>query len=305
MDMELPKQRILIVDDVPSNIKILGEALKDDYKVSIAVNGQGALDIADSDSPPDLILLDIIMPGMDGYEVCRKLKNKKNTRNIPIIFITSKDQEEDETKGLEAGAVDYITKPFSLPIVKARTRTHLELKMQRDMLEELSAMDPLTRLPNRRRFQEFSDLEWKRSVRANKQLSLLLIDVDFFKNYNDTYGHPAGDQCLRKVAQALAGALKRSTDLVARFGGEEFAVVLPDTDPEGAGFMAEEMRAKVEALDIEHGNSVVGDVVTISIGGATVTPTPQLQAAALMAAADKALYQAKETGRNRVVTQEL
>ncbi|MBW2303985.1 MAG: PleD family two-component system response regulator [Deltaproteobacteria bacterium] len=294
------KQTILIVDDAPANIKVLGEALRDEYKVRMAVSGSKGLEIATSSNPPDLILLDIVMPDLDGYEVCRRLKAMKSTQNIPIIFITGKTEEEDETKGLELGAVDYITKPFSLPIVKARVRTHMELKRHRDLLENLSTLDGLTGIPNRRRFDEFLEREWSRALREPELLSLVLMDIDFFKAFNDTYGHGAGDDCLRKVAKTLSVQAKRPMDFVARYGGEEFVCVLPGTDLDGAIQVAENMRRKIESLNIPHSRSAVADRVTISLGVATTIPSKRLRPQDLVEGADKALYKVKNGGRNRV-----
>lgn len=298
--MELRKQSILIVDDVPSNIKILGDALKGRYYVRAALNGRDALAIASSDEPPDLILLDIVIPEMDGYEICRRLKSNDATMDIPVIFTTSKDQEDDETRGLEVGAVDYITKPFSIPIVRARVKTHLELKLQRDMLRELSMIDTLTRIPNRRRLDEMFLSEWKRAMRQNHPFSLAIIDIDHFKIYNDTYGHPAGDECLRLVASELSDVLRRSGDFVARYGGEEFVVLLPGTDLAGASSVAETMRQCVKKLEIEHENSPVCNHVTISVGVACMVPCSDNTSEGLLKAADDALYLAKNSGRDRV-----
>ena len=294
------KQSILIVDDVPSNIKILGDALKEHYHVRAALNAKDALAIASSQDPPDLILLDVVIPEMDGYEICRELKNNDSTRHIPVIFTTSMDQEEDETKGLEAGAVDYITKPFRLPIVKARVKTHIELKVQRDLLRELSMIDTLTRIPNRRRMDELFQLEWKRGQRSRAPISLIMIDIDHFKLYNDTYGHPAGDECLRLVARELSDSMRRSGDFVARYGGEEFVVLLPGNDIAGASNVAETMRQGVKRLELEHKNSPVAKVVTISLGVASVLPDAFSDPESLLKAADDALYVAKKNGRDRV-----
>jgi len=301
--MKNKKQRILIVDDEPANIKVLGSALREEYQVSFATSGEQALLIAGTDT--DLILLDIMMEGMDGYEVCQKLKNSRKTKNIPIIFITAMSNEEDETRGLEAGAVDYITKPFSMPIVKARVRTHLELKKHRDILENLSSLDGLTGIPNRRRFDEFLDQEWKRAVRDGSFLSLIMIDIDYFKKFNDTYGHCAGDDCLRKVAQALAESVNRPSDLVARYGGEEFAAVLPKTDREGAIFVADTMRKKIESLHIPHTHSEPLPFLTVSIGTASIIPKPGADMPVLVNAGDRALYEAKHSGRNQLKTADL
>jgi len=294
------KQTVLIVDDAPANIKILGEAFKGSYKVQIATTGPKGLEIAMSPNPPDLILLDIVMPDMDGYEVCRRLKASKRTQNIPIIFITGKSEEADETMGLELGAVDYITKPFSLPIVKARVKTHMELKRHRDILENLSALDGLTGIPNRRRFDEFFKREWRRALREPDLLSMVIIDIDFFKTFNDNYGHGAGDDCLKKVARALARAVKRPMDVVARYGGEEFICMLPATNLEGALLVAETLRKTIEALEIPHAPSSVADYVTISLGAATILPAKDVNPTTLIEGADRCLYRAKGDGRNQV-----
>lgn len=305
--MELPpnKQTILIVDDAPANIKVLGEALKFDYHIIVATNGEKALQIAASSKPPDLILMDIIMPGMDGYEACKKLKQEEQTRNIPVVFITAKDQEEDETHGLELGAVDYITKPFSLPIVKARVKTHLELKRHRDNLEHLSACDGLTGIPNRRRFEEMFDQEWKRSIRQSRALSLVMMDIDYFKLFNDHYGHLLGDDCLKLVAETLLVTIRRPGDFVARYGGEEFVCILPETDKEGAFTVAELFRKSIDHLKMKHEKSHISDHVTISLGVATTIPKAEKAMKFLIEEADKALYQAKEAGRNRVIGSDL
>lgn len=304
MNEKSRRQTVLIVDDAPVNIRVLGNALKTDYKVLFATNGEKALEIAMSSSPPDLILLDIMMPGMDGYEVCQKLKAEKYTQNIPVIFITAMSQEADETRGLEIGAVDYITKPFSLPIAKVRVKTHLELKRHRDMLENLSMLDGLTGISNRRRFDEFFDMEWKRAERDASFLSLIMIDIDFFKAFNDYYGHQTGDDCLKQVAKTLADSVKRPADCIARYGGEEFASILPGTDIQGAVLIAENMRKNVEALGIPHSYSPI-DHVTISLGSASVLPAKGHSAINLIEGADKTLYRAKEGGRNQVKSVDL
>ncbi len=298
MTEPLSKPTVLIVDDIPMNIKILGDALKSDYTVRFATDGTKALEIATSSPTPDLILLDIMMPGMDGYDVCRALKKENDTRSIPIIFITAMTQEEDEAKGLELGAVDYITKPFSLPIVKMRIKTHIELKRHRDMLENLSFLDGLTGIPNRRRFDECFDLEWKRSERSSAFLSVIMVDIDLFKQFNDFYGHPHGDDCLKLVAKTLATSVKRASDCVARYGGEEFVCILPNTDIQGAIQVGDAMRQNVETLRMPHERSSVADHVTISLGAATIIPTRDQSRFGLLEVADKNLYRAKADGRN-------
>jgi diguanylate cyclase (GGDEF)-like protein len=302
MRNEHEKSRILVVDDAPANIKMIGEALREEHQVIFATNGPDALKLAMADPTPDLILLDIVMPGMDGYEVCNELKAESNTKNVPVIFITARTEVEDETKGLELGAVDYITKPFSLAIVKARVRTHLELKHHRDILENLSSQDGLTGIPNRRRFDEVIAQEWQRTRRQKTTLSLVMMDIDHFKAYNDTYGHMAGDECIKQVAQTLDSVAHRASDFVARYGGEEFVAVLPDTDNEGAVALAEKMREGIGALQIPHAESSAADHVTLSLGVSSIIPAGGSSPGALIESADKALYQAKETGRNKVET---
>lgn len=295
------RQRILIVDDEPINIKLLASELKASYDVVFALKGEDAIKIAESAESVDLILLDIMMPGANGYEVCQRLKSSPHTQNVPVIFITTMSLEEDETKGLEIGAVDYITKPFSMAIVKARLRTHLELKQHRDRLEKLSSMDGLTGIANRRRFDERLEREWKLASRDVSAISLVMIDIDYFKPYNDAYGHIAGDECLIKVAQALNGSVRRPADMVARYGGEEFVAILPKTNSEGAIGIAETMRNRVEALRIAHEKSEIAPHITISLGVVTALPSPHESAAYLVNAGDKALYEAKRSGRNLVI----
>ena len=307
-DTEL-KPLILIVDDTPTNIQVLAEALRGDYRVKVAANGLAAFQIIDKLGVPDLILLDVMMPHMDGYEVCRRLKAQAETKDIPIIFITAKADVVDEEYGLHLGAMDYICKPFHLPIVTMRVRNHINLKMKSDLLEKLAMVDRLTNIPNRRRFDSVLETEWRRAQREESELALLMIDVDFFKNYNDYYGHGGGDECLKKIAATLSRVAARPGDLVARWGGEEFIVLLPGTDANGARKIAESMRAEVEVLAIPHANSPVSHWVTVSIGLVSLRQALQQQSAAsvfmdspsqLLESVDRMLYQAKSAGRNRV-----
>ncbi len=299
MERDDKKPMILIVDDEPINVQVLTQSLKDLYHVKVTTSGTKALEIVSTEPPPDLILLDIIMPGIDGYEICRRLKSDERTRNSPVVFITVQDSVEDEMAGLGLGAVDYITKPFNLPIVQARVRTHIELKRKSDMLEDLAFMDGLTNIGNRRRFDEAMPREWRRCGRKQLPVSLVMMDVDSFKPYNDNYGHAAGDKCLQQVARTLENSLLRGGDLVMRYGGEEFVVLLPETDPEGALSVAERMRHEVEKLAIRHEFSATADVVTISFGVATVVPTDENSPSDLLEAADKMVYAAKEAGGNK------
>ena len=245
----LGRPRVLIIDDVPNNIEVLGEALSQDYDVRFACSGQEGLTIAVAD-PPDVILLDVVMPEMDGFEVCRRLKDQDDLQNIPVIFVTARDAEEDQGIGLSLGAVDYITKPFNPALVRMRVRNHAESKRRADLLASLAMIDGLTHLPNRRRFDEQLELEWKRCQRDSLPLSLLLMDIDDFKGFNDRFGHGEGDSCLQRVAEALAKAAHRPTDLLARYGGEEFVALLPDTDALGAWQVGERLRLAIEKLNM-------------------------------------------------------
>lgn len=295
-----PLPLVLLVDDVLTNLFGLVKVLKDSYRLKTANSGEDALQLANAPEKPDLILLDVMMPGLDGYEVCRYLKDNPATRDIPVIFITAKGEVSDQEYGFNLGAVDYITKPFELPIVRARVRTHVHLKQRTELLERLAMLDGLTGIPNRRRFDTMLDTEWRRALRDQGALSLLMMDVDHFKAYNDHYGHGAGDECLRRVARALRDALMRPADFLARYGGEEFAVVLPACDRAGTQQVAENLRAVVAALAIPHAYSGTADRVTMSIGCATQTPGQDERPGILIETADHALYQAKQAGRNRV-----
>jgi diguanylate cyclase (GGDEF)-like protein len=301
--METPKQTVLIVDDTPGNIKLLSAVLGHEQELLFATSSREALEIAWAQAP-DLILLDVMMPEMDGYEVCARLKAEPRTRSTPVIFVTAMSGDEDEAKGLEVGAIDYIAKPFSPPIVRARVRNHLELKRYRDFLVNLSATDGLTGIPNRRQFDEFLEREWRRAVRNQTPLSLIMMDIDFFKGYNDHYGHLAGDDCLRQVAQALATGARRPADLVARYGGEEFVCVLPETEAGGALQVAHQLWDKVNGLHLPHARSAVADHITLSLGVATMTPGVNQLPAEIIEWADAQLYVAKHRGRNQVIGEE-
>ncbi len=291
---------LLITDDEPVNLKVLVEGLRDDFRIRIATDGESALAIASDEEPPDLILLDVVMPRMNGYEVCRQLKQQETTRDIPVIFVTGVTDEEGETHGLEVGAVDYITKPVNLRITRARVLTHLKLKQAQQRLAQLSQIDGLTTIANRRRFDEALRIEWRRNMRMGTPLALLMADIDYFKQYNDRHGHLAGDDCLKRVAMAFSAAMRRPTDLTARYGGEEFVALLGDTDAEGATRVAEAMRRKVEQLMIPHGASSF-PYVTVSCGIAVTVPADDVTPEDLVMRADRKLYEAKDAGRNRVV----
>ncbi|MCK5273965.1 MAG: diguanylate cyclase [Alphaproteobacteria bacterium] len=289
------RPRILIVDDIPANIKSLNAILADDYNVIFATDWRKGLELAGRMSP-DIVLLDIMMPDMDGYEICRRLKSESETREIPVIFITALDSEADEEKGLSYGAADYITKPFRPAIVRLRVRNHLQLKLQRDRLESLTMTDGMTEIANRRRFDQHLDEEWRRCARMHIPLSAIMMDIDHFKNVNDTYGHDAGDIVLRETAAVMKKCL-RITDVICRFGGEEFLAICPGADMEMAKILGNRIRAAVQNNQVE-ADEFKGSV-TISVGVApriAETTSPKQ----LIKDADEALYAAKEAGRNKV-----
>ncbi|MBF0339598.1 MAG: diguanylate cyclase [Magnetococcales bacterium] len=324
------RDTILIVDDERFSINELKEALEENYDIMVAMNGGQALKRAAASPPPDLILLDIMMPGMDGYQVLERLKSDNATHEIPVIFITGLGDSPDEARGLVMGAADYIVKPFSLAVVAARVRTQLRLKwgLERERqlnrtlarlndemaeknvqlinlnktLQDMVSVDGLTGIPNRRRFDEYLEQEWNRSLRDRTPFSVILLDVDFFKLFNDNYGHAAGDECLKQVGRALASAMVRTIDMVARYGGEEFVCILPTTDNAGLLVVGERLRASVEALRLPHALSKVAPHVTVSLGGATAIPVAcDTTAQGLLLLADQRLYKAKDGGRNRLM----
>jgi diguanylate cyclase (GGDEF)-like protein len=302
--MVLRKPNLLIADDTSTNIELLDAVLGADYEILFATSGAQALELAISQTP-DLILLDIMMPEMDGFETCSRLKADQRTAEIPVIFVTALSREAEEARGLEVGAVDFIFKPFSPAVIRARVRNHLELKRQRDILRSLSFRDGLTGLANRRQLDQFLDQEWRRSQRGQTPISLILMDIDYFKSFNDALGHLAGDDCLRRIAQTLETSIHRAGDLIARYGGEEFVCVLPETGQSGAFAVAEKVQQLLAQLALPHPASSVAPAVTLSLGVATRIAGNGEKAEELLHDADQALYRAKAEGRNRIVAQEI
>ncbi|WP_318729701.1 diguanylate cyclase domain-containing protein [Roseofilum sp. Guam] len=325
---ELMGRNILIVDDLPDNLRLLSKMLtQQGYKVRKAINGEMAIASCTA-QPPDLILLDINMPGMNGYQVCDTLKSSPMTAQIPIIFLSALDEANHKLQAFKSGGLDYITKPFQVEEVLARVEHQLSLCYQQNKLKEeleqlkeevnqrqqtqqnlerLVTVDELTQLSNRRHFNDYLKQEWKRLFSLPsytggypQALSLILADVDYFKLYNDTYGHLKGDQCLQKVAQAMKQVVTYSGSLVARYGGEEFAVILPNASSDYALQVAELIRMQVKALKIPHSQSIVSSYVTVSLGVACRFPDSDLSPEDLISSADKALYHAKQQGRNSV-----
>jgi len=289
---------VLIVDDDKLMVSALSQILSTKYTVYVARDGFDALDVA-KELLPDIILLDIIMPGMNGYEVITSLKKDQATRNIPVIFVSGLDEIADEVKGLRLGAADYMNKPFTSEMVRLRVGNQIKILNQMRIIEHLSITDPLTGVANRRKFNSTLDAEWKRASKLGLPLGLMLIDVDFFKKCNDTYGHLKGDEVLKSVAGIVKGRAKRTSDFVARWGGEEFAVVLPETDIGGATSLAEDIREAVKSFDF---SDILGEDagITISAGVASIIPIRDGSISKFVNTVDEALYHAKRSGRDRV-----
>jgi diguanylate cyclase (GGDEF)-like protein len=276
----------------------LTHILQQEYVIFTAKDGPGALKKVEA-HPPDLILLDILMPGMNGYEVLDALQTSDTGGEIPVIFITGLSNSDAEEKGLALGAMDYITKPFNATIVKLRVQHQIQIVNQLRTIKRLSMHDQLTAIPNRRSFDERLRMEWARAIRENSSLGLLIIDADKFKDYNDTYGHLQGDVALQTLAKNFAQLLERPGDFFARWGGEEFAVLLPNTDMHGGLHIGEQIRAAIEMAVIPCAAGS-GTKLTVSIGVNAQAPTQDSSVDGFISAADKALYAAKRAGRNRV-----
>mgnify|MGYP003423106952 FL=1 len=296
--MEFKKPTILVVDDMTTTLLLLHDLLKDTYEVKIAKSGTKALEILESPNDIDLILLDIEMPDINGYDVCKRIKNNETIKNIPIIFITGRTSQEDEEYGLNLGAIDYITKPFNKAIVKLRIKNYLDLKIKNDMLEKLSMYDGLTNIRNRRFFDETFEKTFSEIKRDKKSLAVLMIDIDFFKPYNDNYGHGQGDETLRKVAKALEKTIKRASDFVARYGGEEFVILLKDINKDGVEAVANNLLNAVRELKITHEFSKIENYVTVSIGASFYNSSSDITKLELLLKADETLYNVKNSGRN-------
>ncbi len=301
--MSTPRSRVLIVDDDIATIRLIAEALAPDYDVIIATDAEEGLEQARA-THPELILLDVLMPSINGFSLCRKLKSDEMTRRIPVVFVTGLTEVSDQARGFEIGAVDYITKPIEVPLLRARVKTHIRLYRQTLQLESLAATDPLTGLSNRRKFDESLAHEIERCQRSQSELALIMVDIDDFKAYNDTYGHGRGDDCLVTVAHVLKNSARRGTDLCCRLGGEEFAIILGETDRVGAMTLAENIIAQFNELKLEHKSASEHNYLTVSMGVAVMDMRSALrdkvEARELIDKADQALYNAKARGRNRV-----
>lgn len=306
---------VLIVDDDQFMRFRLRELLNQEhYRVAEAKNGQQCLNLY-LQLKPDLVLLDAIMPVMDGFTCCAELTALADIHAAPVLMMTGLEDAASVDLAFQVGATDYITKPINWAVFLQRLRRLIyqfrlqqqqtllcqQLQSANQILKHLVRFDDLTQIANRRWFNDYLNQEWQRLRREQLPLSLILCDIDFFKRFNDTYGHQAGDRCLRRVAKTIQSVVKRPSDLVARYGGEEFAIVLPNTTVAGAEEVATRIRKAIKALRIPHINSLVHPSVTLSLGVASVTPDPAISLERLLTLADKALYQAKRSGRDRVI----
>jgi diguanylate cyclase (GGDEF)-like protein len=298
---ELNSATILIVDDDPSIIMATSKALDGLGRIVFATDGVSALKLAESEAP-DIILLDVEMPGMSGFEVCNVLQAEEKTASIPIIFITSHNESGFEEKVFDHGATDFIQKPLNQRVVAARTKAHLAHKQALDRLQSLSLTDSLSGLNNRRAFDEKLAMEWQRAKRTGQSLSLLMLDIDEFKKYNDHFGHLQGDICLKDFADVLFNSIRRPTDFVARYGGEEFVIILPDTELIGANHLGETILRNITKQAMPHAPDAVREIVTLSIGCCTFSSSTNSSPESLLETADKALYLAKQNGRCCIYT---
>jgi diguanylate cyclase (GGDEF)-like protein len=301
--------RIVIVDDDPVMVRVLSQILSPLGCVRFALDSTDALSLMRRELP-ELVLLDAELPGISGLGLCRSMQSDALLSEIPVIFITRHSEAELQVECFEAGAVDFVQKPVQAPVLLARVRTHIRLKRLSDRLRHTASVDPLTNVANRRVFDQTLDNECRRAERAKQPLSLMLLDIDHFKAFNDTYGHTAGDECLRRFATTLR-QVARASDLVARYGGEEFAVLLPDTHTQGAMAVADRLQARLQLESIPHAASPVAAHVTASVGISTYAPSEDKLAhrhqvsdrpcgSELVISVDRALYDAKNAGRSRI-----
>ena len=292
-------EKILIIDDSPLQAAQLSDILSDEYEIETEQSAEAGFELARAGNY-SLILLDVVMPGMDGFTLLKILQEENNTKTVPVIMITALSDIEHEQRGLTLGAVDYISKPFSPLIVKARVDTHIKLYNYRRQVERQSKTDQMTGIANRRRHDEYSVEKWKESVRLRTPFSICMFDIDHFKLYNDTYGHPAGDKVISTLAKTVSFHLRRSTDFFARYGGEEFIALLIGNNAASCFEFLKKIRQSVEELHIPH-NSPVSQWVTVSAGGVTLVPKNEDIYDDYLKLADSMLYEAKRLGRNRVL----
>lgn len=303
---ELP-QEILIVDDDPTVIIALSKVLKEAGRIRFAADAKQAFSLID-EVRPDLILLDVDLPDISGLDICIQLKANDDTKDIPVLFITSNTEAGFEEKVFDVGAADYISKPLNPRVVAARTETHLTYHRAMQLLNQQASTDGLTSLANRRAFDQQLETALKLAQREQEPLTVAMIDIDQFKKFNDHFGHLAGDECIKSIARAIAGQVQRPIDVAARYGGEEFALILPNTPPSGAQELLEKLRKAIEQLKLSHAPNTTHPCVTVSIGYSTYEPSSMAlnnDLFAIVNAADGALYASKNQGRNQVSYAEL
>lgn len=292
-------EKILIIDDSLLQSAQLKDILSSDYEVTVAQTAEEGFNCV-CDGGYSLILMDVVMPGMDGFTLLKKLQEEVIIQGVPVIMISSLNDVEHEVMGFTLGAVDYITKPFSPLVVKARVNTHIRLYNYRRQIEQQSRTDQLTGVANRRQYDYYSAKKWKEAIRLQIPFSICMFDIDRFKTYNDTFGHPAGDRVIASIAKTVSSYLQRSTDFFARYGGEEFVAILIGESSDKAFGYLKKIRQAIEDLHIPQ-NPSVSEWVTISVGGITVIPSADRSFDFYLKVADAMLYDAKEYGRNRVV----
>lgn len=304
--------KILLVEDSATLRHAMSQYITDaGHTPLIAQSGEEALQLLEG-TPVDMIIMDVEMPGLNGFETTRLIREWLGGHWIPIVFVTGLNEDENYREGIEAGGDDYLIKPVSYMIIKAKIRAMERIAVMRDQLNQLNAelealsqLDSLTQIYNRRTFNEIGQQQWLIAARQQQPISALMIDADHFKLYNDHYGHPAGDSCLQKITNAIKSCLHRPTDLLGRYGGEEFIVLLPETDINGAFRVADAIKKAVEAAAILHEASPTSNCVTVSVGGASCATTNGHTLEELIKSADRALYKAKRSGRNRALVDEV
>lgn len=291
---------LLIVDDEVINLNILADAFKDEYHLLVTKSGSQGLARA-MQYEVDLILLDIMLPDMDGFEVCKRLKENEKTRDIPVIFITTRNENSEEEVGLQAGAVDYIDKPFYLPIVRTRVETHINLKRKSDLLAQVACLDRLTCLPDNRKFDDLYTIEFRRAMREGGQLSIASIDVDFFRAYNDNYGYAAGDKILKLLGDFLQQYFYQGLTVACRLRSDQFVLLMPNMCAESGANCCRELTEKLAEKHWQHLYSPISAYLSVSIGGTSYTNDYDLEQTEVLEKVEQALYKAKNEGRNKVV----
>lgn len=296
---EKKMDKLLIIDDNRLETCILTDILSEDYNIITAPTGKEGLKKAFEEMPV-IILLDIVMPGMDGFEILKQLKDSELTKDIPVIFLTALTDEKTEEKGFLNGAIDYIRKPYNPNIVKARVWRHAQLYLYMKAIESKMQLDGLTGLYNRSAFETKLQSWWYKAITESVPISFCIVDIDYFKMVNDTYGHGEGDNVLRKTSRLMEANFNNENQFVARYGGEEFVIVLYNVGEEEGKKLAEKLRIDIHDLGIPNRNSKAEPVLTISIGGRTEIPSQYSTIEDMVEKADIMLYKAKENGRNQV-----